>query len=78
MNTYLLPTLFALFSFLLLHTHHIKQKEDYYKWRLLLYDAKVKNISKFSSQIHSYSTTLKLMKADFNHKAEKSGKREFS
>ena len=74
MNIYLLSTLLA-HSPSCCFAHHIKLKEDYYKWRLLLYYANLKNNSKFRFQIHSYRTTFKLTKADFNHKAEKSGKR---
>lgn len=62
------------FSFPLLHAPY-KTKRNYYKWRLLLYYAEVKNNSKLSSQIHSCSSTLKSTNAAVNHKAEESRKR---
>lgn len=64
MNRYLLSVLLA-HSPSCCFTHRIKLKEDYYKWILLLYYAKIKNNSKFSSQTHSCSTTFKSMKENF-------------
>lgn len=60
------------FSLLLLPTPH-KTKE-----RLLQVEIMCENNSKFSSQIYSYSTTFQSMKADFNHKTQKSEKRGFN